>query len=351
MGGGTSEGTNLIASRTCAPLPRIYLTYFFGGVTRVIIPVVRPVGAHQQQSQSQVTLQPGHTYRAVVVGQEASTVLLRIGGVLIRGESELSLPVGQVIHLEAQHSQEHTMVLRVVQNTASASQAPDLGQVLLQLGVSANPSTRMVATVLLNWLLPLNPEQVRKLVRELRNVPAEHQEAFVNVQGWARSTGLDEQGPVLRMVTRFLLGDAEAEEVPPAMRQINHSGQSPAYPEVQVLWWEQAPHHGEIYVLKEKRGATSHDNIHLAVRISTVHYGEAWAGFSYGGRILSLSFHGEDEQLLTLIEEQKPLLVSAVENSGLTLAGITCYRRRALSFLDVFPLAQTSAYQGINFLV
>lgn len=316
----------------------------------MIIPAVKPVGALLQEGQSNIVLQPGHTYRAVVVGQEDRTVLLRIYGVLIRGESELSLPVGQVIYLQAESSQEHAMVLRLVQAHGGRAHTPDLSQALTQLGLTTNPVSTMVANTLLNWLLPLNPEQVRKLARELRDVPSEHREAFVTVKSWARAVGL-EDGPLLKVVTRLLLGEAEPEEVPPAIGQINRSGHLPAYPEVRALWWEHPPHHGEMYVLRDKRGAVSGETTHLAVRIDTLHYGEVWVGFSYSGHRLHLCFHGEDEQFLARIEEKETLLTQAVAQSGLTLAGITCCQRRALSFLDVFPLASSPSYRGVSFLV
>lgn len=325
----------------------------------IVIEVARVAGRIVLPGQTSLLVDPGKVYRATVLGQEATTVLLRMAGGLLRGSSELNFAPGQILHLQAEVSPQGSIVLRIVpQPTAPATQ--DLGQALLNMELPANATTQMLVRTMLSWMMPITPAALQKTLHETRDLPEKKLVAYLHALGWGNSVGIAGDAPQLEegnesrlnLVARFLIGDSPAQEVPLALLYINETEQSPLYPTVRALWWEDGARHGELFVLRDGRHPEAGpQQIHVALRIHTLHYGELWLAFSHGNGQLDLSCYATDDLLLKRIADSRPAIAAAVEAAGATLSSLQCHERLALSVLDVFPPAQLAAYQAVDIRV
>ncbi|MBT9177099.1 MAG: hypothetical protein DDT20_01428 [Firmicutes bacterium] len=317
----------------------------------MIIPAVRLAGATATQEQSNLQLEPGTIYRATVLRQESTTVLLRMAGVLLRGESELTFLPGQVIHLRPEPSLDQHIVLRMV-TTPSIPQGTDLGPALRQLGLSTNPRLQLIAKALFGWMVPLHPDAMRKILADTTTFSPEKLAAYLNALGWGNSVGIDYEGAIARLVASFLPGEAAAEEVPLALRQINDAAASPLYPDVKVVWWESEAHHGELYVMRDDvAGQLPSEDIQVAVRVQTMHYGELWLAFSYRAGQIDLVCHANAPELLQHIEDGRATIAAAIKAGGATFGNLRCHAGLVLSVLDVFPPAPLAGYTAVDLKV
>ena len=318
------------------------------------IPVV-PSILRTSLTQDTVELRHGQTYRATVVEANEGTVLLRLGGILIEAESEVTLSTGQVLVLRAEQMTDTALALRIVDRSgkpeAPVGQSP-LGGVLAKIGMPDTPQNQAAVRVLLQWLQPVRAENVAELTAEARVFSANRQEAYLNVRGWATSTSLQEDRATIHVVTRFLLGSAEPEQVPLAVKHINQAEHALHYPEVSVLWWHSKTQHGEIYVFRDgglSRGKQDIANT-LAIRIQTERLGELWVRFAYLSPELELAFVSPFSETLGVMREKQSVLESLLSSPGLSLQRV--YYRQGLpsSFLDIVP-PREAEYQGLNLLV
>lgn len=228
------------------------------------------------------------------------------------------------------------------------------------MGLPANSTMHILARTMLSWMMPITPDALQKTLRETRGLPEERLIAYLHALGWGNSVGLAgdasrlEEGNEsrLNLVARFLIGDSPAQEVPLALLYINETEQSPLYPAVRALWWEDGTHHGELFVLSDNQQHNADPPCtHVALRVHTLHYGELWLAFSHGNGQLDLSCYATDGALLKRIAACRPALAAAVEVAGTSLSGLRCHERAVLSVLDVFPPAELAAYQAVDIRV
>ena len=250
-------------------------------------------------------------------------------------------------------------MLRIVpQPTAPTTQ--DFGQALQNMGLPANATMQMLARTMLSWMMPITPDSLQKTLHDTRALPEDKLVAYLHALGWGNSVGRGgsasrlEEGSEsrLNLVARFLIGDALAQEVPIALLYINETEQSPLYPTVRALWWEDGARHGDLFVLRDGRHPEAGpQQIHVALRVHTLHYGELWLAFSHGKGQLDVACHATDGALLKRIAASRPAIAAAVEAAGATLSSLQCHERLALSVLDVFPPTQLAAYQAVDIRV
>ncbi|MBT9156322.1 MAG: hypothetical protein DDT37_01307 [Firmicutes bacterium] len=243
------------------------------------------------------------------------------------------------------------IVLRMA-TTPSIPQGADLASALRQLGLSTSPRLQLIAKALLGWMVPLHPDAMRKILADTTTFSPEKLAAYLNALGWGNSVGIDYEGAVARLVASFLLGEAAGEEVPLALRQINDAAASPLYPDVKVVWWERGAHHGELYVMRDDvaRQLPS-ENIQVAVRVQTMHYGELWLAFSYRTGQIDLVCHANAPELLRHIEGGRATIAAAIEVGGATFGNLRCHTGLVLSVLDVFPPAPLAGYTAVDLKV
>ena len=321
------------------------------GVNVIRIPVVTfsPLG---QQASNTVELQPGHVYRGTVAEVNPDSVLLRIGGMLVRGTGQLALELGQVLNLRAEQSDASTLLLRVIPVLESPSTQVSLEQAVRQVHVQPSPQNLAAVNALLAWLQPVDNNEVARFMAESKDLPADKQLAYLNLRGWTKAVELPEDRTTIRVVTRFLLGLAEPEDVPPALRHINEGSTPTNYPELSILWWQNRAQHGELYVFNHvgSHNAEQAQTQTLALRIQTVRLGELWLKVAYGTSELALTFYSPRQDALCLLQGVEALFGSVVSTTGFELGDVSYRLEQPNSFLDVMPLS-TEPYRGINLVV
>lgn len=314
-----------------------------------------PVVSFSPQTQlvrNTVELQPGNIYRGTVVGLDSDSIMLRIGGMLIRSTGQMALELGQVLNLRAEQADDSTLLLRVIPVEDTPSAQVSLEQALKQLHLKPTQQNIAAVKALLAWLQPVANDDVARLVAESKDLPPDKQSAYLNIRGWTKAAELPEDKTTIKAITRFLLGLAQPEEIPPALRHINSATHPTNYPEVNILWWQNETQHGELYVFSEHDSLQA-DYAHfrtVALRIQTVHLGELWLRLGYSESHLSLTFYSSNDEALQLLQVSEPLFDSVVSASGYGLSGVRYKLEQPNSFLDVMPLV-TEPYRGINLVV
>ena len=315
------------------------------------IPVIS-LSTQSQQVRNTIELQPGHTYRGTVVGVNSDSIILRVGGMLIRSTGQLALELGQVLSLRAEQADESTLLLRVVPVEDTPPAQVTLDQALKQLNLQPTPQNMAAVKAMLAWLQPVLSDEVARLVAESRDFPTDKQTAYLYLRGWAKASELPEDKSTIRVITRFLLGLAEPQDIPSALRHINTATTPVNYPQVNVLWWQNATHHGEFYVFNDNDSLkANYVPFHtVALRIQTVHMGELWLRLGYSDSHLSLAFYSASNDALQRLHGTEALLSSVVSASGYELSSVSYRLEQPSSFLDVMPLA-TEPYRGVNLVV
>ncbi|MDP3487201.1 MAG: hypothetical protein Q8S19_04620 [Bacillota bacterium] len=305
-----------------------------------------------QQVRNSIELQPGTIYRGTVVGINSDSIIIRIGGMLIRSTVQLALELGQVLDLRAEQADESTLLLRVVPVEDTPSTPVSLEQGLKQLHLQPTPQNMAAVKALLAWLQPIASDEVARLVAESKDLPPEKQSAYLNVRGWTKAAELPEDKTTIKVITRFLLGLAEPEEIPPALRHLNDASKPTNYPEVNILWWQNATQHGEFYVFNDNDSLqVDYAQFHtVALRIQTVHLGELWLRLGYTESHLSLAFYSPDDDVLQTLQSVEVSLKSVINACGYRLSGVSYRLEQPSSFLDVMPPV-TEPYRGVNLVV
>ena len=286
------------------------------------------------------------------MGINADTIIIRIGGMLIRSTGQLALELGQVLNLRAEKADESTLLLRVLPVEDTPSTPVSLEQALKQLHLQPTPQNMAAVKALLAWLQPVVSDEVTQLVLESKDLPLDKQSAYLNIRGWTKAAELPEDKTTIKAITRFLLGLAEPEEIPPALRHINDATKPTNYPEVNILWWQNEAQHGEFYVFNDNDSlrADAAQFHTVALRIQTVHLGELWLRLGYTESHLSLTFYSPDDDVLQQLQSAEVSLKSVVTASGYGFSGVSYRLEQPNSFLDVLPPV-TEPYRGVNLVV
>jgi len=317
------------------------------------IPVVSLSPSSQTNTSVSVQLHPGNIYRGTVVDISQDSVILRIGGMLIRGTGQLALELGQVLNLRAEQADNSTLLLRVIPVEAAAqqSQAP-LEQALNQLSIPASPLSTAAAKALLSWLQPIDGDEVSRMVQEAKSMPKEKQLAYLSLRGWTKAADIPEEKLTIKAVTRFLLGLAQPEEVAPALLHINKGTPPPNYPLVNILWWHNQGRHGELYIFDEayQQSRDLDPWRTLALRIQTSTLGELWLRLNYSSDDLRITFLSSEEQTLELLKTAQPLIFSSVTSAGFSLSEVDFMLQHVNSFLEIVP-PTSKDYRSVNILI
>lgn len=271
---------------------------------------------------------------------------------MIRSTGQLALELGQVLNLRAEQADDSTLLLRVLPVEDTPSTPVSLEHALKQLNIQPTPQNLAVVRALLAWLQPVVSDEVARLVAESKDLPLDKQSAYLNIRGWTKAAELPEDKAAIKVITRFLLGLSEPEDIPPALRHINDAATPINYPEVNILWWQNQTHHGEFYVFNENDSLQAeHPQFNtVALRIQTVHLGELWLRLGYSESHLSLVFYSPSDYALQQIQGAEELLNSVITASGYRLSGVLYRLEQPSSFLDVMPVL-TELYRGVNLVV
>lgn len=314
---------------------------------KLLVPVVNPTPGVIAQGQGTVELQVGQTCRATVVALEGDSAILRLNGALIRAQGQ-ALTVGQLLYLRVEEASSLKIVLKILP-TDSVSPAPaNLEQVLVEMGVAPSTPNIASARALLAALQPVIPSDVTQLAGELKSLSPTEQASYLTVRSWSKSLGLPEDKASVRTVTRFLLGAAQAEEIPEALRLIND------YPQVGILWWQRPPGHGEIYILRERQSENTYEPDHhdVAIRLQTQLLGELWVSFHYLRPHLQLSIYSPHPSVLEELQQQSTVLTTTLSMLGVSLSELRFEQSQPSSFLEALSLrTATQHYTGLNIKV
>ncbi len=338
---------------------------------------IRPVSALNFNVQQ---LSAGQVVRLTVVEPGINGGIVSLGGALFRAQGQLPSEPGQAFWALVEQATPELIHVRQLPSRQTQQGPPTPSNLASLIGLPKGVDTDLVIRAFLRWRLPIDPQAVRDLLAEMKNVPQHLRAGWIEARVWLSSLGWVKDGTAgttappgqqqeavdLRagvpggMVSRVAVSDRMAraldyllgrENVGPAGLEALNRAEAPAgQGQVFVAHLNAMPFfEGRVFWLdepvKQANGKERPARVVLHVRSNTL--GDLWVDLEFNERGLNAGVYLQDEKTAGVARRWAPVLEEQLKALGLELHGITVEQKSISSPLGLLFPGEVS-YEPIN---
>ncbi|MHB1125683.1 MAG: flagellar hook-length control protein FliK [Bacillota bacterium] len=304
---------------------------------------------------------PGETLGQLRVGQLVKVEILRfngpeavikVNGMLLKAAVTGTEIPGNVFSAAVESMTPGLIRLKRINQSISSSDHSELS--LEELAAKVGINDRSVATALiremLRWQLPLQPDKLAGLLKELKDIPPEEREDLIGPRIWLDTLEHGESKENIRTVLTLLLGNRYSpEDLKVGENTINRS--STVYQGQENLYCISLHRQGipgEIFFTcrDPKQNGVNPRQVMIVVRISTKNLGELWVQARIEGADVSIQIASDNEKAASYLRLHLEPLQDMIREAGLHLASMSVTKRKITSVIELMggntPLSYTT---------
>ncbi|MGC7846733.1 hypothetical protein ACP3TJ_06655 [Desulforudis sp. 1088] len=346
---------------------------------------IRPVSALNFNVQQ---LSAGQVVRLTVVEPGINGGIVSLGGALFRAQGQLPSEPGQAFWALVERATPELIHVRQLPSRQTQQGPPTPSNLASLIGLPKGADTDLVIRAFLRWGLPIDPQAVRDLLAEMKNVPQHLRTVWIEARVWlsglnwpresaAGATGLpgqqelaqgrEQEGAVYlkagtqeNMDGRVAVGDRMARAMdyllgrenagPEGLQALNRAEAPAGQGQVFAAHLNAMPFfEGRVFWLdepvKQANGKERPARVVLHVRSNTL--GDLWVDLEFNERGLNAGVYLQDEKTAGLARRWAPVLEEQLKALGLELQRVAVEQRDIRSPLGLLLPGEVS-YEPIN---
>lgn len=309
---------------------------------------IRIGGNSLNRMQQSLSLRKGQVVKAQVMDVHGSKIVLKIGTVLLNGESQVPLQQGETLRLTVEGVADKLVKLKI---SPEEDRMKPESIMLARLGIKPRQDLENMVQQLLRFRMPVDAELLNSLstMARLYDLP---QETLLLVV-WLKSLGVavtsEEDVRELKNLARFFKGELSETEEERFFSFLNRS-ETTVLGGYNLYGWPLDRHHLYLLTSRSKKERLAPENCTLILKVASRVLGDLWFKINYLDSSLRVSVTCVAKECRDVLQREIGLLQQGLQAAGYQVGQVDVKVRDVQTVFDFIP-GPDREIAGVNFKV